>query len=450
MPRVRDDTRCACRTSPPAPPRARAASAGRAGRRRCGPVRRATRRARQASHPAGAVPPPRRRGRAVRLSGAELDIMLAETEPALIAEAGGRANSSRTDGCDRPATRPMQPRDGHVSHTHRHRTQPVRHLRGRDDAGLRRAAAADDRGLPHLWHTQRGALQCRAGLPCADPRSVCRRAATRSPARRAGGTWWSGPAGRSTPAAISSSAPMCWAAAWAPPARAACATMATGPWGTDFPPVTIHDMVRAQKMLIDHLGITRLFAVLGGSMGGMQVLQWAASYPDAVFAALPIAVRRLSLGAEHRVPRGRAAGDLRRSGLAGRALLGERAHPRARPGGGADVRAHHLSVGGGADPEVRPAAAECAEGPERGDRPVRRDVRGAELSAPPGLHLRAAVRREFVSDDHAGDGLFRPGGGLRRRSWRMRSAARRRGSCWRRSPPTGCSRRRKAARSHGR
>ncbi len=60
-------------------------------------------------------------------------------------------------------------------------------------------------------------------------------------------------------------------------------------WGTDFPPVTIRDMVRAQKRLIDHLGITRLFAVLGGSMGGMQVLQWAASYPECVFAALPIA-----------------------------------------------------------------------------------------------------------------------------------------------------------------
>jgi homoserine O-acetyltransferase len=62
-----------------------------------------------------------------------------------------------------------------------------------------------------------------------------------------------------------------------------------GPWGTDFPPVTIHDMIRAQKRLIDHLGITRLFAVMGGSMGGMQALQWVASYPDAVFAALPIA-----------------------------------------------------------------------------------------------------------------------------------------------------------------
>jgi homoserine O-acetyltransferase len=60
-------------------------------------------------------------------------------------------------------------------------------------------------------------------------------------------------------------------------------------WGTDFPAITIRDMVRAQKQLIDYLGIERLFAVLGGSLGGMQVLQWVASYPDAVFAALPIA-----------------------------------------------------------------------------------------------------------------------------------------------------------------
>ena len=61
------------------------------------------------------------------------------------------------------------------------------------------------------------------------------------------------------------------------------------PWGTDFPPITIRDMVRAQKKLIDHLGITRIFAVIGGSMGGMQVLEWAATYPQMVFAAVPIA-----------------------------------------------------------------------------------------------------------------------------------------------------------------
>ncbi len=61
------------------------------------------------------------------------------------------------------------------------------------------------------------------------------------------------------------------------------------PWGADFPPITIRDMVRAQKLLIDHLGIDRLFAVIGGSMGGMQVLEWAATYPAMVFAAVPIA-----------------------------------------------------------------------------------------------------------------------------------------------------------------
>ena len=65
---------------------------------------------------------------------------------------------------------------------------------------------------------------------------------------------------------------------------------ATGqPYGLDLPVVTIRDMVRAQAMLVDHLGIEKLFCVLGGSMGGMQVLQWAASYPERVFAAIPIA-----------------------------------------------------------------------------------------------------------------------------------------------------------------
>ena len=65
---------------------------------------------------------------------------------------------------------------------------------------------------------------------------------------------------------------------------------ATGtPWGLAFPVITVADMVRAQKKLIDHLGIDSLFCVIGGSMGGMQVLQWAASFPERVFAAVPIA-----------------------------------------------------------------------------------------------------------------------------------------------------------------
>ena len=61
------------------------------------------------------------------------------------------------------------------------------------------------------------------------------------------------------------------------------------PWGLSFPVISIADMVRAQAMLIDHLGIENLFAVTGGSIGGMQVLEWASLYPARVFAAVPIA-----------------------------------------------------------------------------------------------------------------------------------------------------------------
>ena len=65
---------------------------------------------------------------------------------------------------------------------------------------------------------------------------------------------------------------------------------ATGkPYGLEFPMVTVGDMVNAQRHLIDHLGIDRLLTVAGGSMGGMQVLQWMVSYPDRIRSAMPIA-----------------------------------------------------------------------------------------------------------------------------------------------------------------
>ena len=65
---------------------------------------------------------------------------------------------------------------------------------------------------------------------------------------------------------------------------------ATGkPWGLSFPVITIPDMVRAQVMLIDALGIDSLFAVVGGSMGGMQALQWAADYPERVYSVVCLA-----------------------------------------------------------------------------------------------------------------------------------------------------------------
>lgn len=61
------------------------------------------------------------------------------------------------------------------------------------------------------------------------------------------------------------------------------------PYALHFPVVTIRDMVNAQAKLVDRLGIDTLFCVAGGSMGGMQVLEWAASHSSRVFSAMPIA-----------------------------------------------------------------------------------------------------------------------------------------------------------------
>ncbi|KKG18176.1 homoserine acetyltransferase [Methanosarcina sp. 2.H.T.1A.6] len=60
-------------------------------------------------------------------------------------------------------------------------------------------------------------------------------------------------------------------------------------YGISFPVITIADMVKAQKKLVEHLGVKQLFAVVGGSMGGMQVLQWTVSYPEMVKKAIAIA-----------------------------------------------------------------------------------------------------------------------------------------------------------------
>jgi len=66
------------------------------------------------------------------------------------------------------------------------------------------------------------------------------------------------------------------------------------PYGLDFPVITIKDMVDVQKKLVEHLEIDKLFAVVGGSFGGMQVLQWCVSYPDKVRLAVPIATSAYS------------------------------------------------------------------------------------------------------------------------------------------------------------
>ena len=61
------------------------------------------------------------------------------------------------------------------------------------------------------------------------------------------------------------------------------------PYGLDFPVITIKDIVRAQESLLDHLGIKKLLCATGGSMGGMQLLQFCATFPGKTFSAIPIA-----------------------------------------------------------------------------------------------------------------------------------------------------------------
>ena len=205
----------------------------------------------------------------------------------------------------------------------------------------------------------------------------------------------------------------------------------------DLPVITVRDMVRAQAMLLDRLGIETLFSVAGGSMGGMQVLQWAATYPERVFAALPIAAaaRHSSQNiAFHEVGRQAVMADPEWRG--GRYLERRREPaegPRRRPHGGA----HHLPVRRGAAPQVRAQPA----GSRQADLRLRRRLPDRILSPPPGLDLRRPLRRQLLSLHDAGDGLFRP----RRRVWRParqrlpRHAGR--ASASSPSPPTGCSRR---------
>ena len=133
------------------------------------------------------------------------------------------------------------------------------------------------------------------------------------------------------------------------------------PYGLDFPVITIGDMVDAQVRLIDHLGIDQLFCVIGGSMGGMQVLEWAARHKDRVFTAVPIATAAWHSSqniAFHEVGRQAVMAD---PDWCGGRLPRARQGAAQRPRRGAHGRAHHLPVGGGAAAQVRPQPA----GPRR-------------------------------------------------------------------------------------
>ena len=128
-------------------------------------------------------------------------------------------------------------------------------------------------------------------------------------------------------------------------------------WGLDFPIITIPDMVRAQTMLIDRLGIETLFCVVGGSMGGMQALQWTAAYPKRVFSALAVACSTRHSAqniAFHELGRQAVMAD---PDWHQRPLFRARHSSASRPRRRADGRAYHLPVGCGVASQVRPPDA---------------------------------------------------------------------------------------------
>ncbi len=179
---------------------------------------------------------------------------------------------------------------------------------------------------------------------------------------------------------------------------------ATGqPWGLDFPVITIRDMVRAQAMLLDHLGIESLFAVAGGSMGGMQVLEWAATYPQRVFAALPIACATRHSAqniAFHEVGRQAVMADPEWRG--GRYLL-EGTNPR-RGLAVARMGAHITYL---SDAALHRKFGRKFQDRVESDIFIRCGLRGGILFAPSGHYLRRAFRRQLLSLSDPRDGLFR-------------------------------------------
>ena len=203
---------------------------------------------------------------------------------------------------------------------------------------------------------------------------------------------------------------------------------ATGrPYGPDFPVITVADMVRTERAFLDELGIERLAAVAGGSLGGMQAFEWAIMFPDQVDAVVAIA----STHALH--PQGVAWNAIAREAIMrdpawqGGRYYGTRDAPNAGMGV-ARMIGHITYLSAAALGDKFGRRLQFAHGRPLHDHRAR--VRGRELPPPPGGLVRQAVRRQHLPLHVAGVDLLRPRAGARRAARsRARSKASGRGRC---------------------
>jgi homoserine O-acetyltransferase len=173
------------------------------------------------------------------------------------------------------------------------------------------------------------------------------------------------------------------------------------PYALEFPMITVADMVNAQRHLIDHLGIEKLLSVAGGSMGGMQVLQWVASYPERVRSAIPIAT------ALKHSPQQIAFNEVvRQSIMADPDWRQGNYYEFGQPAKGLAVARMIGHITFMSDQSMEEKFLPQAE--KRGlQLQVRCRFRGGGIPALPGRFLREALRRQFLSLHHEGHRLLR-------------------------------------------